>query len=165
MKNKRYLAATIIVSFLAVSLTFFIILQSCLNGDDSIQSSGLVVNLFKSIINAIHAETINDGNIGTFTLVIRKLVGHFGLFLFDGALVSFSIYLLSVYWKKYKHLYGLIFTLFFGLFLAGLTEFIQIFVPGRSGEVVDILIDYGGYLIGTGIIVLIAFLKEKNNKA
>ena len=164
MKNKRYLIATIIVSALAVSLNFFIILHACLNGDASSQTSGPVVELFKSIINLFHAGTINDSNIGTFTQVIRKLVGHFGLFLADGALTTWSIYLVSAYWKKYKHWYGLIFTLFFGLFMAGLSEFIQIFIPGRSGELLDILIDYGGYLLGTGTIVLIAFVRYKKTK-
>ena len=164
MKNKRYLIATIIVSALAVSLNFFIILHSCLNGDASSQASGPVVELFKSIINLFHAGTINDSNIGTFTQVIRKLVGHFGLFLVDGVFTSWSIYLASAYIKKYKQWYGLIFTLFFGLFMAGLSEFIQIFVPGRSGELLDILIDYGGYLLGTGTIVLIAFLRYKKTK-
>lgn len=165
MKNKRYLVATIIVAVLAVSLNLFIILQSCLNGDRSTESSGFVVELFKSIINAFHKETINDSNIGTFTHVIRKLVGHFGLFLVDGMITSWSIYLFSYYLKKYKHWYGLVFSLFFGLFIAGLTEVIQSFIPGRSGEIVDVLIDYGGYILGTGIIVLIVLLKEKKNKA
>lgn len=135
-----------------------------MNGDASFQASGPVVELFKSIINLFHAGTINDSNIGTFTQVIRKLIGHFGLFLIDGALTTWSIYLVSAYWKKYKHWYGLIFTLFFGLFMAGLSEFIQIFIPGRSGELLDILIDYGGYLLGTGTIVLIAFLRYKKTK-
>ena len=71
----------------------------------------------------------------------------------------------TYYLKKYKHWYGLVFSLFFGLFIAGLTEVIQSFIPGRSGEIVDVLIDYGGYILGTGIIVLIVLLKEKKNKA
>ena len=111
MKNKRYLIATIIVSTLAVSLNFFIILHSCLNGDVSSQASGPVVELLKSFINLFHAETIIDSNIGTFAHVVRKLVGHFGLFLVDGVFTSWSIYLASAYIKKYKQWYGLIFSI------------------------------------------------------
>lgn len=164
MKNKRYLIATIIVGCLAISINLFIILQSCLNGDRSTESSGFVVELFKSLINIFSKNAINENNIGTFTQVIRKLIGHFGLFAVDGLISSWAIYLSSAYIKKYKHLYGLLFSLFFGLFIAGLTEVIQSFIPSRSGEIVDVLIDFSGYLLGTGIIALIIFLRYKRTK-
>ena len=145
----------------------FIILQSCLNGDRSTESSGFVVELFKSLINIFSKNAINENNIGTFTQVIRKLIGHFGLFAVDGLISSWAIYLSSAYIKKYKQLYGLLFSLFslfFGLFIAGLTEVIQSFIPSRSGEIVDVLIDFSGYLLGTGIIALIIFLRYKRTK-
>ena len=139
-------------------MNIFIIVQACLNGETSSSSSGMLVNLLKSFINLFNKEAINESNIGEFTQVIRKLFGHFGFFAISGGLTSWSVYLVSYYLKKYKHFMGIIFTLCFGLFLAGLTELIQAFVPGRSPQITDVLIDFGGYLLGTGIVLLIVFI-------
>ena len=164
MMNKRYLVATIIISSLAVFFNAFIIMQSCLDGLKSSASSGLVVNLLKAIINGIHKDAINEANIDTFTYVIRKLIGHFGFFHISGVLTSLSIHMVSKYLKQYRYYMGIIFSLSLGLFLAGLTELIQIFIPDRSGEVVDVLIDFGGYALGTGILILILFLIIRHQK-
>ena len=162
--NKRYLIATIIISSLAVLFNAFIIMQSCLDGLRSSASSGLVVNLLKAIINGIHKDAINEANIDTFTYVIRKLIGHFGFFLISGVLTSLSIHMVSKYLKQYRYYMGIIFSLSLGLFLSGLTELIQIFIPDRSGEVVDVHIDFGGYALGTGILILILFLIIRHQK-
>ena len=158
MKRKdKILAYTF--SILAVALSVFIIIQSCLDGGESTGQSSWVVELCKNVINFVIKDAINESNIGTFTTVIRKLVGHFSLFLVDGVFVYLSLY----YWLKEKKdmITLLLFTLIFGLLLASLSEFIQSFVPGRSGELLDVLIDYGGYLLGTGITYLIIYLIKK----
>ena len=158
MKRKdKILAYTF--SILAVALSVFIIIQSCLDGGESTGQSSWVVELCKNVINFVIKDAINESNIGTFTTVIRKLVGHFSLFLVDGVFVYLSLY----YWLKEKKdmITLLLFTLIFGLLLASLSEFIQSFVPGRSGELLDVLIDYGGYLLGTGITYLITYLIKK----
>ena len=158
MQNKKHFIFTIVVSVLALAMNIFIIVQACLNGETSSSSSGMLVNLLKSFINVFNKEAINESNIDEFTQVIRKLIGHFGFFAISGGLTSWSVYLVSYYLKKYKHFMGIIFTLCFGLFLAGLTELIQAFVPGRSPQITDVLIDFGGYLLGTGIVLLIVFI-------
>ena len=164
IKNKKHFIWTIVIAAIALAINTFIIVQSCLNGNQSTQSSGIVVTVFKSVINFFHKDAINESNIGTLTHVTRKLVGHYGLFVFSGLSSSLAIHFASYYLKNYKWWYGLIFSLFFGLCLAGVTELIQSFIPSRSGEVVDVLIDYSGYVTGTGIIVLILFLITKKHK-
>ena len=164
IKNKKHFIFTIVVVTLAVAINVFIIVHSCLNGKLSTNESGKIVALLKTIINAFGKDAINEGNIDTFTHVVRKLVGHFGLFVFSGAFSTWAFHLSSYYLNKYKWWYGLIFTLFFGLFLASLTELIQTFVPGRSGQITDVLIDYSGYILGTGIVVLISFILYKKGK-
>ena len=162
--NKRYLIATIIITFLTVVVNAFIIMQSCLNGAMSTQSSGFVVNLFKGIINAFSPNAINDGNIDTFTHVIRKLVGHFGLFVISGLFTSTAIYLWfkpQKWYKLYRFIYS---SLLFGFLLAGLTEIIQTFVPNRSGQLSDVLIDFSGFLLGFSIILLIICLVYRHQK-
>ena len=163
-ENKRYFIAVIILTSLAVIVNVFIIVQSCLNGARSTESSGFVVNLLKSIINGISPNVINDGNIETFSGVIRKLVGHFGLFLVSGLLTSSALYLWIKELSWYKNYRFLCISLGFGFLLAGLTEIIQLFVPNRSGQFTDVLIDFSGYILGLGIIVLIAFLVYRHNK-
>ena len=149
--NKRKEAAKWILFALAILLNAFIIINSCMNGNQSSAESGRVTNIIKNIINFFIHNAINDSNYETFHGVIRKLVGHFGLFLLDGVIVSWDIHFLiqKKWWIK------LIITLSFGLLIAILTEVIQLAVPGRAGSALDILIDYSGYIIGTGIILLI----------
>ena len=162
--NKRYFIATIIMTALAVVINAFIIMQSCLDAVQSTESSSFAVNLFKNIINAFKADTNNESNIGTFTSVIRKLIGHFGLFLVSGVISSWALHLWIkplTWYKNYRFIYG---SLTFGLFLAALTEFIQTYTPGRSGEITDVLIDFGGYLLGFSIIFLILFLLQRNKE-
>ena len=156
--NKKHLVLTIVISALALLMNVFIIVQACLNGTMSSESSGFLVNLLKAFISVFDKNAINEENIGAFTSVVRKLIGHFGFFAISGSLTSWSIYLVSYYLKKYKPYMGIIFSLCFGLFLAGLTELIQAFVPDRSPQVTDVLIDFGGYILGAGLIILIIFL-------
>lgn len=159
MKNKRYQIAKWILVGLAIIVNAYIILQSCLNANDSTNQSGFVFNIIKTILNAIHPNTINDGNASWWHGFIRKLVGHFGLFMVDGLITSWALYYLledititKKWWKK------IIVSAAFGLFVASLTEMIQLVVPGRAGDIKDVLIDYAGYILGLGIIVLIYFL-------
>ena len=149
--NKRKEAAKWILFALAILLNAFIIINSCMNGNQSSAESGRVTNIIKNIINFFIHNAINDSNYETFHGVIRKLVGHFGLFLLDGVIVSWDIHFLiqKKWWIK------LIISLSFGLLIAILTEVIQLAVPGRAGSALDILIDYSGYIIGAGIILLI----------
>ena len=164
IQNKKRFILSIAIGVFALAINVFIIVQACLDGMRSTESSGIVVDLLKGMINGISPNAINDGNINTFTHVIRKLVGHFGLFAFSGVFTSWSIHLGSYYLKKYQWYMGLVFTLCFGMFLAGLTELIQSFVPERSGQFTDVLIDFAGYILGTGIVVLILFIIYKVNK-
>ena len=155
IKNKRYFIATIIVTFLAVVVNAFIIMQSCLNGIQSTESSSFAVNLFKGIINAFKTNTINETNIDEFSHVIRKLVGHFGLFVASGIFTTWALYLWINFRSWYKHTKELVLTLAFGFFLAGLTELIQLTVPNRSGQFDDVLLDFAGYMVGTAVVVII----------
>lgn len=162
MKNffKRYSIIQWIVIFLAIAINVFIIVNSCLPAGPSTQESNWVVEPAKNVINTIKANTINETNYNSFAHVIRKLVGHFSLFLLSGILTTLSIKIIYYNAKQY-FLVFIIFSCISGLFLAILTEFIQLLVPGRSGEILDVLIDFGGYLLATLIIGLIIYLKRK----
>ena len=149
---------------LAAAINIFIIVNACLPAGPSTEESNWIVEPIKNIINAIKPNTINETNIGNFSTIIRKLIGHFFLFLVSGILTTLSFKFLYYDLKK-KIALSIIFSSISGLFLAFLTEFIQLFVPGRSGEMRDVLIDFSGYLLGAVFIYLIVFLKRKNSSS
>ena len=91
-----------------------------------------------------------------FFLKVRKMIGHFGAFLITG-ICSTLFYLLLVKEKK-QHLIFVPVNFVQGFLLAGLTELIQLFVPGRSGLFSDVRIDYIGFLFSAVTITLLYFL-------
>ncbi|MDD3225155.1 MAG: VanZ family protein [Clostridium sp.] len=66
---------------------------------------------------------------------------------------------------KLKGKGAIIYIMFICLFYAVLDEFHQIYVPGRTSSVRDVLIDFAGALIGMGAYYLIyyKFFNKKNN--
>ena len=171
MKNNRIKWVKWILFGFAIILNAYIIMQSCLNANDSTNQSGFVFNIVKTILNGIHPNAINDGNANWWHGFIRKAIGHFGLFAFDGVMTSWALYyFLEDIKQTRKWWIKIIISAVFGLLIASITEIIQLVVPGRAGDIKDVLIDYGGYVLGLGIIVLIYWLiyrhrnkKEKQN--
>ena len=51
--------------------------------------------------------------------------------------------------------------LFSGLSIALISEFIQIFIPQRTGRIIDIIIDMGGFLLGTLFVLLCRGIKRR----
>lgn len=162
-KDKRYIAVSWILFTLTIVLNGFIIYQSCLDGGQSTSSSSTISDFIKNILNSIFPNLINEGNIKAFNGFIRKFVGHFSLFLVDGLITSWCLYYLLDLTIIKKWWIKIIISASFGLFMAALTECIQLSIPGRAGSAIDILIDYAGYVIGLGIIVLIYFLIYRHN--
>ena len=91
---------------------------------------------------------------------MRKAIGHFGAFLVLGIFSTFT-YMLYIKRKKWDNV--IIINMVQGFILAALTEYIQTFVPGRSGLLSDVLIDYLGFLISFIIltILIIRYYKKK----
>lgn len=99
-------------------------------------------------------ETINKllGVLGIGPLseyIVRKLA-HFSEF----ALLGFWFMLcLRVYTRRFvRHVSW---PLFFGLLVANIDETIQLYVPGRSSSVRDVIIDFVGVLTGLFIALLL----------
>lgn len=91
-------------------------------------------------------------DLNSFFLKVRKSIGHFGAFLVLGIFSSLT-YLLYFNSKKWK--ITLPINYLQGIGLAFLTEFIQLFVPGRVGSLTDVLIDSTGFIISSTIIIII----------
>ena len=162
--SKKYLIFTIIICALAVAINAYIIMHSCLDAAQSTEASNGVVEVAEDTINTISPGTITPENHDSFATFIRKSFGHFGLFAISGLLSPLAIYLVINPFKWSRHYLNVIIGLSFGLIIAAITEIIQLNVPGRSGEFTDVLIDFGGYLLGALIVGLILFLILRKQK-
>ena len=102
-------------------------------------------------------SAINEDNYSDFHLFIRKALGHFLLFMTTAIFGMIFFYtFLKGYFEKLWFLITV--NLGSGLFLAGLSEFIQYFIPSRGGSFSDVGIDFLGYAIGAGLTLLVIFL-------
>ena len=156
--SKLYWFITIVVIILAIAINGYIIMHSCLDAAESTKASQSVVEVAEDVVNTVRPETITPENHDSFASFIRKAIGHFGLFVVSGLLTPLALYLSLSPFSWAKHYINVMFSLAVGLFMGILTESIQLTVPGRSGEIKDVLIDFSGYLLGTLIIGLILFL-------
>ncbi len=115
-------------------------------GDVSGASSGRIVALITSGITTIFPFL--EINVEMFHFLLRK-GAHFGVYAVLGIL-SVRAFHISGYSRKQGILYGWILATFY----AGTDEFHQTFIPGRSGELSDVLIDSAGALTGIAVYVL-----------
>ena len=93
-------------------------------------------------------------------IILRKN-GHFIEFLILAVLIA-----LAFFTHNFKGKNAIVYILFICLFYAVTDEFHQKFVPGRSSDVGDVLIDFGGAVVGT-IIYYFTYYKiysKRNNK-
>ena len=163
-KSKLDLVLMIIFTVLALAINAYIIYHSCLNGAQSSQASQGVVEVSEEVVNTVRPGTVTPENYNSFATFIRKSLGHFGLFVVSGIFSSLAIYYIFKDFKWIKHFLNTIFALSFGLIIAMTTEIIQLNVPERSGEFTDVLIDYGGYLLGAFLVGVVLFLVIRNHR-
>lgn len=126
--------------------------------DDGMEEP-IVLNL---VIKVIENERSFSSIISKFSRFLAKILGHMSFFVLEAILAFFMMF----YYKgKNKWINALIY-FGIGLFLASLTEFIQLFIPGRSGTFKDVMIDMSGYIIGFIISILLLKIihKIKNKK-
>lgn len=144
----------------------------------NIDSNGYLVGLKKGSVNITVLWKKDESISGTATIaitamdatkfdninhIVRKLIGHFGSFLVTAVFGVLSIYFFFV---KNKSIYiSLSVLLVYGLLLAMLSEFLQIFAGNRGPSWNDVGIDYGGYALGFICTMLIAILiKQIRNR-
>ena len=163
-KSKLDLILMIIFTVLALAINAYIIYHSCLNGAQSSQASQEVVEVSEEVVNTVRPGTVTPENYNAFATFIRKSLGHFGLFVVSGIFSSLSIYYIFKDFKWIKHFLNTLCALSFGLLIAMITEIIQLNVPERSGEFTDVLIDYGGYLLGAFLVGLVLFLVIRHQR-
>lgn len=98
-------------------------------------------------------KKIDFSALNEFYFNVRKGIGHFGAFF---VLAIFASFVVIMFFKR-KLIFSMV-SLITGFIIAGLTELIQTYVPGRSGLFQDVKIDYAGYLLGSILVLGIYFI-------
>ena len=146
MKNKK----AILPSVLIAGVTAFIFSNSLKDGVQSKEDSDFFLNLFRPILEWLSG---NDGFVMNY--IVRK-GAHMAEFFVLALLIGWLSYVL----KKNFHGYGLMYP----LSVAILDEWIQSFT-GRTSQVLDILIDFLGALLGFAFFLLIRRLKKRKENS
>lgn len=107
----------------------------------SSNTSGKFVNIILKIIYG--TSNVNQVRIDIITFIIRKLA-HFTLYTLGGILIFNLVMCYNINSNRKKVMCAW----FVGTIFAGLDEFHQYFVPGRSAELRDVLIDSLGICVG-----------------
>lgn len=136
----------IVLTFLSLFLVVFIFSNSVKNADSSSISSGRVTDLLNGICSALNISF-------RFTQDIVRTLAHFCEFALLGVLflLTFISYL-SITVKT------LIISTVSFCFVALADECIQLFADGRTFQVLDLIIDISGGLVGTVSILLIVLI-------
>lgn len=150
-----------IIFSIAIAINLFILVNSFLVGDASTAESNAVTSTAANAINGIVPGSITNNNLENFIVIIRKVFGHFGLFGISGVFSSWALYLFLKDTKWSYFLTLILFSLVIGFAIAWLSEFVQLFIPGRSGSVNDVGIDMLGYFIGVLLVIFVNFLAKK----
>lgn len=140
------------------------------SGSLSYKISYAVICTFHRIFSLDFSETELVSKANDLQFFIRKLAHVTEYFL-----LTLSLYLPLRIWLPYKRLsiagkqffYRLILPMFFlGLFFAVADEFHQIFVPGRCGTPLDVLVDSVGIIAGCVLLILChrRCLKKKSHR-
>ena len=130
----------------------FIFSMSCENAEESSNTSGQTIKVVLSAVPEFEKqpEEVKKNIIEELQFIVRKSA-HFIGYMILGILASGLI----LYYGNINKKYLLAFLIC--VIYAISDEIHQLFVPGRAGQVRDVLIDSAGSLLG--IIIVMAFVK------
>lgn len=143
----------IVFLVLAIAINAFIIVEAAMSGEASGSQSGWLTNIIAKIFNVTPDENFHH--------LVRKLIGHFSLYVVDGVITSLAEYYFIKYRNAYK--YNLLIVVFVvsGIILASFSEFVQLLALNRGFAFTDMLINFSGYSVGAIIIFLICFFRNR----
>jgi len=146
-----YLALFVLTSALIV---FF----SLSPADQSSEHSGIFVDMFVWLFGLIgYAPTLEA--LGLLDMIVRKLIGHFGLFFIDGVFAQLTF---VSFVRTRKNWIPLVLSLSTTLVFAFTTELLQLFASGRAMMLTDVIFNYAGAY--TGIMLVYMLINKKKAK-
>jgi len=110
----------------------------------SSEQSGFFVNTIVGILSWF-GYVPSDPELANIAYLVRKLIGHFGLFMANGLFG----YMAAFGWLKLKQSWKyLLISITASILLAIGSETIQLFVSGRAGAFDDVMINMAGAMMG-----------------
>lgn len=174
-KNKFYSSKNgqVITRFIAflpsVFMMTIIFLFSANNGEESSKDSGFIVQIIWNLLDHVPFLNINHQQkmviADNLEFVVRKAahMTEYGIlaicFLF-GVFVFFKTSQNLMYRKKYIFMISWVMTILYAM----TDEYHQLFVPGRSGKIMDVGIDATGALIFLAILAFSFRFKKRRGK-
>lgn len=153
MKKKNILRGVSII-LVAVWMILVFVLSHQVSDDSSNTSGNTIRWIIKLLDRDITKEKL-EIKVELLQPVVRKLA-HFTLYMVGGVLIVIMFLQFKESIQQTKLLSFLLGTIY-----AVTDEIHQIFVPGRSGEIGDVIIDSSGVLTGVIIISLLMYVKGK----
>lgn len=145
-KTREISVFSIVMTAVTVLLLGFIFGHSMMTADVSAKESGLTLSFLMGFCDFLGIPvSLSD-------FIVRK-AAHFAEFALLGIFTVITFY--SYFKKAFKYILS---ELFICLAAAVTDETIQLFVPGRSGQITDVLVDFFGSLAGILIIFLVLLL-------
>ena len=164
MVNKKLIILRVACFTLSLLIMVFIFSMSAQDAETSSNTSG---GLIESVIRFFDkgftelSQIEQEEYVERFQFIVRKLA-HFSVYLALGFTLSAGMQT----FVKLRVSVRTIIAFIIGVLYAILDEIHQIFVPGRSCELRDMLIDSTGILIGSlFIMALFLLIKRIKNKA
>ena len=145
-QKKRTSPFTIFFRILFTACLIYSVVFIFQNSLQIAEQSSLRSEQVQQVVNEV-AGTVG---LGPFSLLAVRKMAHFAEFMMMG---FWFMLCLRVYTRHFvRHVSW---PLFFGLLTAVIDETIQLYVPGRSSSVKDVLLDFSGVLTGLFIALLI----------
>ena len=148
MNMKKAICIILVIIWMS-AIFWFSSQQGTGSSSTSKKVSEIVVNIID--INKKYSDTQKEEIIKVIEPIIRKLA-HYTLYAIGGILITNCVY---QFCNKEKHVIAL--SAAIGILYAASDEIHQLMVPGRSGNIKDVIIDSIGILTG---IVFLLLVKE-----
>lgn len=145
-----------ISGFTVLALCVVIFMLSAQPGSVSDVTSGQFVNVLPEYVSEFFSEHFNLDELHTYLLIdeIIRSIAHFSEF---ALLCVLSCFHLNLCIKKHYFIFAFLFTSVYSFS----DEFHQIFVPGRSAQIKDIIIDCSGAAAGLLFCLLVRLIYRK----
>lgn len=135
----------VLLPLLTAAMITFIWLHSFMSADLSAEESGFITRIISNIFNLTGDNTEN---------ILRKCA-HYSEFLVLGVLIAADSVLFAS-----RPIMPI--SLLSGLLTAHIDETIQLFTPGRSGEIIDVWIDFSGCITGLILAAVVYGILKQN---
>ena len=174
-KNKFYngksgQAVTRIIAFLpAIFMMCIIFMFSSNNGEESSKDSGFIVQMLFRMVDAVPFFNITSQEKMQIAHSLEFLVRKAAHMTEYGVLAVCILFGISVFYRTshtlvYKTNYIYMIAWLMTVIYAATDEYHQLFVPGRSGKIMDVGIDALGALLLLGITALICRFRKRRGK-